>query len=282
MSFDKFAWLDAIRQDDSLAPGVKYVLQNIALLHTRHNGDPKFYARQNTVAEELKVSVRLVKTAYCAARDGGYFVLDGAKRSRGRGNYDTYLLQVPANSQPPTKEAHSAPFSDVKGAQSAPFSGDKGAQTDDKRGTKCTEKGHETQIKGAQQNAGTSENPEEAGREKQGKKQEETSRGERAQVTAPAPGTDLVVVADSVAAKQTDGPPPLFCPKHDPDGPKGVWCPACADQRRICERYEGSPEDLEWRTRQALKAKSLSGADRKAIDWLAFGHEPEIGPGEVA
>jgi hypothetical protein len=96
--FDKFAWLRAIRDDEELSDGEKYVLQNVALWYLK-NGQDVVHVRQATAAELLKVSIRLVQKAYAAARRLGYFALQ-AGRERGRGGKsDSYRLAIPVPAQ---------------------------------------------------------------------------------------------------------------------------------------------------------------------------------------
>jgi hypothetical protein len=271
--FDKFAWLDAIRDDDDLAPGVKYVLQNIALVYLRHNGDAEFYARQDTVAEELQVSVRLVKTAYREARDRRYFVLATAKRSRGRGKYDRYVLQLPAN---------------TKGVDSAPFDGVKGARNGDKRGTKCAEKGHEVSIKGARQNAVTSEKQEEAVKEKQVLSRKREAGGGAAsralvpvsehtlttqsleRATAPPPPSPPYLPSAEEPALGGITPPSRYCRKHQPFGPDDdVNCHGCGRARINRDRTWPTTDDGLAYLRMQTTAKELAISDGKADRRLA-------------
>ena len=106
MSFDKFAWLKAVRDDEKLSDGEKYVLQNVALWYLR-NGADVVHVRQATAADLLKVSIRLVQKAYAAARRLGYFTVQ-AGRERGRvGKSDSYRLAIPVPAQcaPTTTES---------------------------------------------------------------------------------------------------------------------------------------------------------------------------------
>jgi hypothetical protein len=109
------AWIKAIRYDERMPEGVKYVLQNIGWTYPGPNGD-LLYARQTTIADELRVSIRLVKKAYAEAKRLGYFVsVKRAARGRGLHSPDTYKLVIP-RSDP--------------GAQYAPGSADPGARSD--------------------------------------------------------------------------------------------------------------------------------------------------------
>jgi hypothetical protein len=102
--FDKFAWIRAVRASTELSDGMKYVLQNAALEYVLHEDRAKalgreagqLYARQATIAETCQVSLRLVKSAYSAARRLGFLAL-AEDRQRGRGHHspDTYRLVIP-------------------------------------------------------------------------------------------------------------------------------------------------------------------------------------------
>jgi hypothetical protein len=119
--FDKFAWIDAVRDSTELTPAVKYVLQSAALGYVLHEDRAKalgreagqLYARQATIAEACRVSIRLVKTAYADARRLGFFVLTEARqRGRGHASPDTYRLIIP-----PEVGANAAPISGEIGAR---------------------------------------------------------------------------------------------------------------------------------------------------------------------
>jgi hypothetical protein len=94
--FHKFDWIAAIRHDERLGDGIKYVLQNIALVYLKHDGNGLLYARQSTVADELRVTTRQIQKAYAEAKRLRYFELV-TERTRGRGHYtaDTYQLVIP-------------------------------------------------------------------------------------------------------------------------------------------------------------------------------------------
>jgi hypothetical protein len=104
MGFDKFEWIEAVRDSAELTPTVKYVLQNAALEYVLHEDRAKvlgreagrLYARQATIAEACQVSVRVVKKAYADARRLGFFALT-VERQRGRrhDSPDTYRLTIP-------------------------------------------------------------------------------------------------------------------------------------------------------------------------------------------
>lgn len=94
--FDKFEWIKAVRDGGELAPGVKYVLQNIALEWVLNSGDGALYVRQARVAEVLCVSIRQVKNAYADARRLGYFVRVKRRQSGARRHApDQYRLTIP-------------------------------------------------------------------------------------------------------------------------------------------------------------------------------------------
>jgi hypothetical protein len=94
--FHKFDWIAAIRHDEQLSDGLKYVLTHIALVYLKHGGNGLLYARQSTIADELNTDIRQVQRAYAAAKRLGYFVkVKRAARGRGLHAPDSYRLAIP-------------------------------------------------------------------------------------------------------------------------------------------------------------------------------------------
>jgi hypothetical protein len=231
--FDKFAWLDAVRDDERLPVGVRYVLQNVALVYVLHDGDGMLYARQSTIVDRLKVSARLVKAAYADARRLGYLVLV-AERRRGRGQHwpDTYQLRMPPEI----------------GARFAPISEEIGARNDQNRCTKRQKKVHETSEIGARADALTSENyhikGEEQGIKKGGEEGYSPPPPSQGQPKTAHPVTSVfdiwsgyvdLVNQESEAAIPVE-PPSRFCQRH-PAGTDDP-CRPCGQQRVLRENWD--------------------------------------------
>lgn len=245
--FDKFAWIDAIRDDDDkrFSAGVKYVLQNIALVYVRHNGAGDVYARQETIAAKLKVSLSEVKKAYKVAKQRGYFVLAEA-RQRGRGHHspDRYRLQVP----------------DEVGANCVPIrKGLIGARIDENRCTDRQKKVHGSCEIGARiVETRASDQAEQAPQGiKKGIKQ--GGEGGTAEAdAAPTPSTPRInnedkVIDAEVVEEDADPEPSRFCAEHAAN--PGRPCNTC--------RYLGDEHDA-WKHRQSRRA--LTDLLREAAD----------------
>lgn len=264
--FDKFAWISAIRadEDERLSVGIKYVLQNIALVYVRHNGVGDLYARQETIAEKLKVSPGQVKKAYKVANARGYFVLQEA-RQRGRGHHgaDRYRLQVP----------------EEIGANCAPNTDEIGARID---GNRCTDRPkyvHELTEIGARidGNMGSNQQKEALQGIKKGIKQ----GGEGGTAVPDEPPNLPAVPQQSNVSPSNDFPPSnndaaiaaaddediygpiveaelvLDEPHQDDPEPKRFCSEHAANPGRACRtcQYLGDQHDA-WKRRQAAKELS--------------------------
>ena len=228
--FDKFAWMKAVcdEQDAKFTEGVKYVLLGIALFYPRHGGEGLVWSAQQSIAEDLNVSERLVKTAYAAARHRGYFVLT-AERKRGRGHHagNTYRLVIPQKSS----------------ADPARNTEESGAQNDGNTCTKPPEYVHKTTVIRARNDSENAPPAAERGPEYV-KTMDITmdKRMERASVT-------------TVRTVVNTPPPTPFCDEHP--GGTADNCRGCLVKRKHYEHWQTTDEGIRYAVQQDTKKRAM-------------------------
>lgn len=261
--FDKFSWLNAIRSDEDLAAGIKFLLQNIALVYMRHGGTDELYARQIVIAEQLGVSDRQIRRAYADARDRHYFVLVERGRGRGREVPDRYRLVIPAAENPDSVAGNNSEKPDRVVRNKREKNRTESAEKPDRVVRNNEEKPDSFVQKTGQFRPQpptlTSENEPSQGEEQGDKYQGEEQGGggenheppnltavpDSADVPLPAfiPNGEIEQWIEPTLGGIT--PPSPYCAQH-PNGGTEKDCGPCGGRRRHRERWDRSEAGIEW------------------------------------